>query len=233
LNKTRVTSIRLDLDLLEKAAAFGINVSRFCEYTLRREVNRRLLDLGVVPVGTAGISRKSRIIMADERFKEISKIKVGEGVISYNPATDRVEDANVIDVGPLTSEDTFATTITIENGAGTGIEVLPDTRIFCWQDSYSKADWLPAKDIRAGYFVTVASHKSYAGGSTRIERTVKNHVRDIFLKLEVYPNNSFFANSNPRRKMRYFEDYPASVWAFPIKGYLGKIGVMLEESQIF
>ncbi len=232
MTKTKVTSIRLDEDILEKASAFNINISRLCEYALRREVSKRLLNIGVLPGGTVGISRKSRVIMANKKFKDVPRITAGERVISYNPVTNEVEEANVIDVGPLTPEDTFTTTLTIEDNIGTMIELLPDTRVFCWKDYLSDAKWVQARDIKAGYSVTTASHKSYGGGSTIIERIRKNHKRDVLFRLEVYPNNSFFANSNPRRKRHYLGDYPASVWAFPIKGYLGQIGIMLEESQI-
>lgn len=223
-----MTSIRLDADLLEKAAAFNINLSRLCEYTLRREVNERILDLSVVPVGVTGISRKSRVIMTNKKFKDVTKIKAGERVMSYNPTARRVEEANIIDVGPLTPEGAFVTTTIIEDNIGTRIEVLPDTKIFCWKDSFGESDWYPAKNIQAGYHVSTASPKSFAGGSTRIQKVRKNHVRDVLFKLEVYPNNSFFANSNPRRKTHYLEDYLPSVWAFPLKGYLGQIGRLLQ-----
>lgn len=229
--KTKVTSIRLNSDLLEKVSAFGLNVSRVCEFALQNEINKLILNENVVPKGTVGISKNSRIIMANKKFKNIKRIKVGDKVLSHNILTDRFEDANVIDVGPLTPEKTFTTSITIVNTAGTEIEVLPGTKIFCRPETFSEVDWIPAKDIRHGFLVSTASPKSSIGGS-RIVNVNENHIHDFFFRLEVYPNNCFFANSNIRRKLHYMNDYMSSVWTFPVKGYLGQIGILLEQDII-
>lgn len=227
-----MTSIRLSADLLEKASAFGLNVSKICEAALQNEVNKLILNESIiVPKGIFGISKNSRIIMSSGEVKNIRKIKVRDKVLSYNLSTDRLEDANVLDVGPLTSENAFATSITIENAIGTKIELLPDTKIFCWPKNFSEANWISAKDIRPNFSVRTTSHKR-SSGSTLIVKVKKNHVKDVFYRLEVYPNNSFFANSNPRRKFHYINDYMPSVWGFPIKGYLGQIGTLLEQSSI-
>lgn len=230
--KTKITSIRLDADLLEKASAFGLNVSRVCEVALQNEINRLILKkTDIVPKGTVGISKNSRIIVAEEKFKDITKVEVGDRVLSYNISTNGLEYSNVIDVGPLTSEKAFTTSKTIENAIGTKIEVLPYTKIFCWKRSVSDADWIPAKEIDSGLLAKTVSHKK-ASGSVHIVKVEENHVRDIFYRLEAYPNNNFFANSNPRRMLHYSQDYMPSVWAFPVKGYLGKIGILLEQGSI-
>lgn len=228
---TKVTSIRINADLLDKATAFGINISKFCEVALSKELNRLTLNLGIVPEGTMGISKHSRIIMAGEKFKNITKIRVGDRVLSYNELTGRVEEANVIDVGLLTQEDAFVTPITIENNGGTKIQILPGTKIFCRQRNLSNNDWLTARDIQRDFLIPMISHKSHFFGSTLIGRVSKEYARGSFFRLEVYPNNSFFANSNLRRKTHYIEDYGASVWAFLVKGYLGQIGCLLEQGR--
>lgn len=225
---SKVTSIRLDAELLDKATAFGLNISKFCAFALKKELNKLVLNLGIVSEETMGISKHSRVIMAGEKFKAITKIKVGDRVLSYNQLTNRIEEANVIDVGPLTPENAFVAPTTIENSGGTKIQVLPGTKIFCRQGNLSNDDWFPAREIRSGFLAPTISHKSHFLGSTGINKVSKGYVRDNFFRLEVYPNNSFFANSNRRRKAHYIEDYGVSVWAFLIKGYLGQIGYLLE-----
>jgi len=103
--------------------------------------------------------------------------------------------------------------------------------IFCWSKSFWNADWISAKDVSSGFMVKTVSHKK-SSGSTHIMKVKENHAQDIFYRLEVYPNNNFFANSNPRRKLHYINDYMPSVWAFPVKGYLGQIGILLEQVNI-
>jgi len=68
-------------------------------------------------------------------------------------------------------------------------------------------------------------------GSTTIVEAAQRFTSDsLFYKLEVYPNNSFFANSNTEGKL----SFPSveAAWGFPIKGYLGQIGSLLEKSGI-
>jgi hypothetical protein len=231
MSERRVTSIRLNADLLERASAYGFNLSRLCEAALQNELNKRLMDEGMIPSkGAVGISRNSRIVMNGQKFKNIERLNVGDKVVSFNLSSNRFEEANVIDVGPLTLNEAFATVITIENSGGTKIDVLPDTQIYCWMPhkSSSSADWISASDIQEGYYISTRSHKSASFGSTTISKVKKTHVRDVFYRLEVYPNNNFYANSNVRRMTHFVNDYMPSVWAFPIKGYPGQIGALFE-----
>jgi len=232
MHRTKVTSIRLDAGLLEKATAFGLNISKVCETALENEVSKAILNESIViPEGIVGLIKGSRIIMAERKFKEIEKVRAGDRVLSRNESTDRLEETNVIDVGPLTSEKAFAAFVTIENAGGTQIELLPDTKIFCWRNSFSDACWLPAKDIRPSFLVSTVSHKG-SPGSTYITKVKENHIHSIFYRLELYPSNNFFANSNPRRKLHYVDDYMSSIWTFPIKGRLGQISSLLERSNM-
>jgi len=68
------------------------------------------------------------------------------------------------------------------------------------------------------------------GSTTIVEVTKKFAKNSLFYKLEVYPNNSFFANSNIERKLSL--PIIGAAWGFPIKGYLGQIGSLLEKSGI-
>jgi len=232
MRKTKVTSIRLDADLLEKATAFGLNISRVCEASIQNEINKQLLDENIiVPRGINGISKNSRVIMDGRKFKSIKKIKAGEKVLSQDVFSNKLETANVIDVGPLTSDEAVMRRITIKNSSGTMIQALPDTPIFCWTSSLSQANWIAAKDVKQGFLAKSVSCKS-SGGSTHIMKVEKEYVQDVFYRLEVYPNNNFFANSNVRRKLHYIDDLMPSVWTFPVKGYLGQIGTLLEQNRI-
>lgn len=232
MTNTKVTSVRLDANLLEKASAFGLNVSKVCEAALKNELNKLILHEGVVvPKGIVGVSRNTRILMANEKYRNITRVHVGDKVVSNNPFTDKLEEANVIDVGPLTEEKAFLTYLTIENATGTVIKVLPDTMIFCWKDVFSDADWVPARNISRG-FSAVSVSKKRASGASGIISVKEVHTPDVFYRLEIYPYNNFFANSNQIRKLHYVNDYMPSVWTFPVKGYMGQIGSLLEHKKI-
>jgi hypothetical protein len=223
MSKTKVTSIRLDADLLEKASAFGLNISKICEVSVRNELRKSILrEDTVIPEGIRGLGKGSRIIMSNMKFKDIRKIRVGDRVLSVDFFTGKSEEANVLDVGVLTSREAFATSITIKAATGPVIELLPETLLCCWRNGSSGPEWIAAKNIRVGFVVSLRSCKS-SGGSTLVENVEENHVRDVFYRLEVYPNNNFFANSSTIRRTHYVNDYMSAVWAFPVKGYLGQI----------
>lgn len=233
MGKRIVSSIRLDEDLVQMASALGLNISRISSEALKRAVmNLQSSVTNVIPQGIAGVRENTRVLMADTgKFKKINQLKAGDKVVSYNSLIERCEDANVIDVGPLTSSKSSVSFLILINKMGTKIEVLPDTKIYCWRDSYSDADWIRAMDVKPGYNISVQSGPYRRGGltSTTVVQAKKAFSDSLFYKLEVYPNNSFFANSNVVRKLHPLSDGLSAAWGFPIKGYLGQIGVLLEK----
>lgn len=233
MGKRIVTSIRLDEELVQKASALGLNVSKISEEALRHAVIKlQPCAVSVIPQGISGVREVARVLMADTgKFKKINHLRAGDKVVSFDPQIGSCEEANVIDVGPLTSRKTFVKFVKIVNNCDSEIELLPDTRLRCWQSSSSNADWFRAKDIRPGYSVSLQSGPYRKGGfigSTRIVAVDEKFAETTFYKLEVYPNNSFFANSNRVRKLHYASDALGAAWGFPIKGYLGQIGALLE-----
>jgi hypothetical protein len=170
-------------------------------------------------------------MMDTGKFKPIDQVKIGDVVVSYNESTGKCEEAHVIGVGAITQDETLSSFITIVDNIGTRIEVLPQTKIYCRSGYNSDAEWTKAEDIKDGYLVASISgyyrHSSPAG-STHIKETRKNFTNERFFKLEVYPNNTFFANSNKIQKLRFTEDVLGASWGLPIRGYPGQIGRLLE-----
>lgn len=226
--KTQVTSIRINSELIEKANAFGLNVSKLTEEAITREINKMMLKHNIIPQDLQlGLSKKSRVLLDNDRFKDISKLKIGDKVVSYNEIQNKLEPANVIDVGPLTDDKAFAMQVKISTNTKVDLEVLKHTPVFCSKGNLSTSDWVKATDIIAGFSINNVSRVK-AQGFCKILNVLSEPKKDDFYKLEVYPNNTFIANSNPLRKTRYLEDYPASVWGLPVKGYPGEIGLLLE-----
>jgi len=189
----------------------------------------------VIPPGIAGLSKNTRILMAETgKFERIDRLKAGDKVVSYDSMNEQCEDANVIDVGPLTSIKTLVSFLAITDNIGTTIGLLPDTKIHCSRSWNSEREWIRAMDVRPDYYISRQSgpyRKGRPSGSTVIVEAEQRFAPDsVFYKLEVYPNNSFFANSNIQRKL----SFPSveAAWGFPIKGYLGQIGSLLEKSGI-
>jgi len=53
----------------------------------------------VIPPGIPGLSKNTRILMAETgKFERIDRLKAGDKVVSYDSMTEQCEDANVIDV---------------------------------------------------------------------------------------------------------------------------------------
>lgn len=233
MGKRIVTSVRLDEELVQKASVLGLNISKISGEALRRAViNLQPSAVNVIPQGISGVRETARVLMADTgKFEKINRLRAGDKVVSFNSQIGSCEEANVIDVGPLTTRKTFVKFIKIVNNCRSEIELLPDTRIRCWQNLSSDADWVRAKDIRPRYRVSLQSgpyRKGSLAGSTQIVSVDEKFAETTFYKLEVYPNNSFFANSNMVRKLHYASDALGAAWGFPIKGYLGQIGAFLE-----
>jgi len=236
MGRRTVTSIRLDENLVQIASALGLNVSKITSETLKRAImNLQPSKLNVIPLGIAGLSKNTRILMAETgKFQKADRLKAGDRVVSYDSMTEQCEDANVIDVGALTSIETLVSFFTITDNVGTTIELLPDTKLYCRRDWNSRGEWIRVMDVHPGYHIQSQSgpyRKGMLMGSTSIVEVTKEFPKDsLFYKLEVYPNNSFFANSNIERKL----SWPSigAAWGFPIKGYLGQIGSILEKSGI-
>lgn len=246
MGKRIVSSIRLDEDLIQTASVLGLNISKISAEALERAILNKLPSVtDVIPQGIMGVRDNTRVLMTDTgKFKKIAQLKAGDKVVSYNSTTERCEDANVIDVGPLTSSKSWASFWTIIDNIGTKIELLPDTKIYCWRESFSDADWLRVSDISPGYRIPPQSgyyRKGSLIGHTTIAKAEKITIAkaekmfvsdSLFYKLEVYPNNSFFANSNVVRKLHPLSDGLPAAWGFPIKGYLGQIGTLLEYPKL-
>lgn len=234
MGKRIVTSVRLDEDIVQMASALGLNISRISSEALKRAIiDQQSGETNVIPRGIAGVRENTRVLMAETgKFKKICELKAGDKVVSYNSLIDKCENANVIDVGPLTSSKSLTSFLILINKMGTKIEILPDTKIYCWRDSYSDADWIRAVDVKQEYHISVQSGPYRRGGltSTTVVQAKKTVSDSLFYKLEVYPNNSFFANSNIVRKLHPISNGLPAAWGFPIKGYLGQIGVLLEKN---
>lgn len=233
MGKRIVTSIRLDEELIQKASAFGLNISKVSEKALRHAIiGLQPRAINVIPQGISGVRETARVLMADTgKFKRIKDLRAGDKVVCFDSQIGSCDEANVIDVGPLTSRKTFVKFIRIVDNCGSEIELLPDTKLRCWQGSSSNVDWIKAKDVRSGYSVSLQSgyyRKGGLMGSTGIVAVEEKISETIFYKLEVYPSNCFFANSNRVRKLHYASDALGAAWGFPIKGYLGQIGALLE-----
>ena len=65
-------------------------------------------------------------------------------------------------------------------------------------------------------------------GSTGVNEVKIDYKPEKFFRMTVYPNNSFFANSNTRGITHPIEDFTKSVWAFPVNGYLGDKGYLFD-----
>jgi hypothetical protein len=230
---TTVTSVRLDERLLRQAIALGLNISKVTEGALKAAVrDLQPRAVGIVPGDAPGIGSSIRVLMMDDgKFKPITKIRVGEAVVSYNESTRRCEQAHVIDVGPLTDEEAISVCYRISDNIGTRVDVLPATSVFCRVRFGDDAKWTPAEEVRPGHLIMNVSgscRRFGPSGTTSIGRVQKENVKETFFKLEVYPNNSFFGNSNSVRKLHLVEDMLPAAWGMPLKGYPGQIGRLLE-----
>ena len=81
------------------ASALGLNVSKITSETLKRAVmNLQPSKINLIPLGIAGLSKSTRILMAETgKFERIDRLKAGDKVVSYDIITGQCEDANVID----------------------------------------------------------------------------------------------------------------------------------------
>lgn len=104
---------------------YGVNISRVSERAIRYEIqNLELRKNPVIQKGIVGLGKNTRILMAEkEKFEKIDRLKAGDKVLSFNSFTRRCEEANVIDISPLTKEKAFAKYI-ILNSYGIKIELL-------------------------------------------------------------------------------------------------------------
>ena len=137
--------------------ALGLKISRISEEAVRRAVITTLPHaINVIPEGVSGVRDNTRVLMADKgKFEKITRLKAGDRVVSYDGLTGRCEDANVIDVGPLTSERSLVSFLTVVDNIGSKIDLLPDTRIRCWEGSSPNADWTRAKDVHPGCSISL------------------------------------------------------------------------------
>lgn len=224
----RVTSIRLEEELLEKAELLNLNISKIAQSSIKYEVERKTLsylrDGFIVPHNFPGVRNTVRILSFSKnkaKFKKINKLRVGDKIISYNESTKTLDYSYIISKERLNSTPSIGSCYRIFS-YDTYIDVQPTTKIFCWPRLVSESNWYEAQDIQKGYSTfttsTVARQGSHPIGSVLITEIQKDYVEDYYYLIEAYPYNTFIANSVEREILKPIT-IGASFWGFVIQGY--------------
>ena len=131
---------------------------------------------------------KNTKVLTISGYKEISKIKIGDKVLSYNSLTNTNEYSSVSNVYEHINKVDVVYSLKINNQV---LKVTSSHPFYIKLNYADKYEWVEAKDLNVGDMVTILEGNNYP--ITNISSTI---VRTNFYNIEVENNHNYYVTEN-------------------------------------